>query len=299
MKVMKRMAAVLAAAALFGTAVLTGCATTSAAAGARGTDKEILVVSFGTSYNSSRSLTIGGIENCIREHFPDYRVERAFTADTIIRILKKRDNIKVDTVKEALDKAVASGVGTLVVQPTHLMMGFEYADLKAVVDTYKDKFDKLVLAAPLLTDSADYEKVVAAIRTRTASLDDGETAICFMGHGTEAESNKDYQTMQRIFAAKGYANYYVGTVEASPTVDDLVEAIDAKGTYSNVVLLPLMVVAGDHATNDMAGDEEDSWKSVFERAGYGVTCVLEGLGQNYDIQKIYVEHTQAAIDSLR
>ena len=168
-----------------------------------------------------------------------------------------------------------------------------------MVDTYKDKFDKLVLAAPLLTDSADYEKVVAAIRTRTASLDDGETAICFMGHGTEAESNKDYQTMQRIFAAKGYANYYVGTVEASPTVDDLVEAIDAKGTYSNVVLLPLMVVAGDHATNDMAGDEEDSWKSVFERAGYGVTCVLEGLGQNYDIQKIYVEHTQAAIDSLR
>ncbi len=298
MKAMKKMAAaVLAATGLFGAAVLAGCATSGARAGA--SDKEILVVSFGTSYNNSRSLTIGGIENCIREHFPDYRVERAFTAETIIRILKKRDNIKINTVKEALDNALAAGVSTLVVQPTHLMMGFEYADLKAEVDAYKDKFDKLVLAAPLLTDSSDYEKVVAAIRTRTASYDDGETAICFMGHGTEAESNSDYQTMQRTFAAKGLRNYYVGTVEASPTVDDLVEALDENGNYTNVVLLPLMVVAGDHATNDMAGDEEDSWKSVFERAGYGVSCVLEGLGQNYDIQKIYVEHTQAAINSLR
>ncbi|MCR5369943.1 MAG: sirohydrochlorin cobaltochelatase [Clostridium sp.] len=259
---------------------------------------EILVVSFGTSYNSSRSITIGGIESTIRETFPEYTQRRAFTAQTIIDKLKDRDGVEIDNVEEALDRAAAEGVKTLIVQPTHLMDGFEYTDLKEALEGYQDKFDKIALADPLLTSDEDYSAVADAMAAVTAKYDDGETAIVFMGHGTEAESNKDYAQMQEVLAAKGYENYYIGTVEATPSVDDVLAAVQEKGTYKKVVLRPMMVVAGDHATNDMAGDEDDSWKTIFENAGFEVTCVLEGLGQEYEIQKIYADHTQKAIDSL-
>ena len=260
---------------------------------------EILVVSFGTSYNSSRSITIGGIESTIREMYPEYTVRRAFTAQTIIDKLKDRDGIVIDNVEEALDRAVAEGVQTLVVQPTHLMDGFEYTDLKDLLEEYQDKFDKVALADPLLTTDEDYEAVAQAMVAVTEKYDDGETAIVFMGHGTEAESNKDYAQMQEVLAADGFENYYVGTVEATPSVEDILAAVQEKGTYKKVVLRPMMVVAGDHATNDMAGDEEDSWKTIFRNAGFEVTCVLEGLGQEYEVQKIYADHTQKAIDSLQ
>jgi sirohydrochlorin cobaltochelatase len=259
-------------------------------------DKEILVVSFGTSYNNSRDITIGGIEKAVTEAFPEYKVARAFTADTIIDILKKRDNIAIDNVDEALARAANDGIKTLIVQPTHLMNGFEYTDLQKTLAKYEGKFSKVVLSNPLLTSDEDFSRVADAITAKTKSFDDGTTAICFMGHGTEAASNAVYSKMQEVLSSKGFANYYVGTVEAEPSVEDLLKAIQEKGTYKKVVLHPLMVVAGDHANNDMAGDEDDSWKSIFQKAGFEVECVLEGLGQDATIQQIYVDHTKEVIN---
>ena len=290
-----KLAALAMGASVLFASVFTSCGSTAKVAS---NDKEILVVSFGTSYNSSRDLTIGGIENAIAKAFPDYTVARAFTADTIINILKERENLVIDNVDEALTRAANNGVKTLVVQPTHLMDGFEYNDLQKTLAKYESKFSKVVLSKPLLSSDADFDAVAGAITAKTKNFDNGETAICFMGHGTEAESNKIYAKMQETLTAKGFANYYVGTVEAKPSVEDLLEAIKAKGSYKKVVLLPLMVVAGDHANNDMAGDEDDSWKSIFQKAGFEVECVLEGLGQDAAIQQIYVEHTKEAVKSL-
>ena len=262
-------------------------------------DKEILVVSFGTSYNDTRSQTICAIENAIADAYPDYSVQRAFTAQTIIDKLAKRDGLVIDNVEQALDRAKKAGVKTMIVQPTHLMDGNEYHDLSDTLDQYAEDFTNLVLGDPLLTTDADYEAVAAAITASTKAKDDGSTAICFMGHGTDAESNQDYVKLQGVLTDGGFGNYYIGTVEATPTVDDLLAAIDEKGNYKKVVLQPLMVVAGDHANNDMAGDEEDSWKSIFEKAGYEVEPVLQGLGGNSAIQDIYLQHVQASVDSIR
>lgn len=260
-------------------------------------DAAILVVSFGTSYNDSRDVTIGAIEEAIAEANPEYEVRRAFTSQIIIDVLKERDSLEIDNVTEALDRAVADGVKELIVQPTHLMNGFEYNDLAAELTGYLDKFDKIVLAEPLLMSDADFDAVVKAITEKTVSYDDGETAICFMGHGTEAESNGVYATLQDKLTVGGYENYYVGTVEAAPALDDVVATLKAKGTYKKVVLEPLMVVAGDHANNDMAGAEADSWKSVLEQEGYEVECILEGLGQIEAVQDVYVEHLKSAMDA--
>ena len=224
-------------------------------------EKELLVVSFGTSYNDSRRLTVGGIEGALEAAFPDWSVRRGFTSQIIIDHVRSRDGELIDNVEEALDRAIENGVKTLVVQPTHLMDGFEYNDL------------------------AD-------------ALADGETAICFMGHGTEAESNAVYAKMQQVLQDKGCTNVFIGTVEATPSVEDVLGMVQA-GSYKRVVLEPLMIVAGDHANNDMAGDEEDSWKSVFAGAGYEVLCVLRGLGEMEAIQTLFVEHARAAIDTLK
>lgn len=259
----------------------------------------ILVVSFGTSYNDSRDITIGAIEEDIAAAFPEYEVRRAFTSQIIIDKLKERDGLEIDNVEEALDRAAADGVNVLVVQPTHLMDGYEYNDLVDALKEYEDQFDKIAIGAPLLTSDADFEAVARAIAGETASYDDGETAICFMGHGTEAASNQVYPAMQDELTSLGYDNYFVGTVEAEPSLEDVMAAVGAEGKYRKVVLEPLMVVAGDHANNDMAGDEEDSWKVQFADAGYDVTCVIQGLGQNAAVREIYVAHTQAAIDSLK
>ena len=259
-------------------------------------ENEILVVSFGTSFNDSRRLTIGGIENAIREAFPDWSVRRAFTSQIIIDHVNKRDGVKIDNVKEALDRAVDNGVKNLVVQPTHLMAGLEYHDLEEEVMSYADAFESITMGENLLAEDGDFEEVAKIITARTAEYDDGETAICFMGHGTEAESNAVYAKMQEVLTADGFENYFVGTVEATPSLEDVMAAV-GEGEYKRVVLMPLMVVAGDHANNDMAGDEEDSWKSQFEAEGYSVECVLEGLGQQPEIQQMYVEHLQKFVES--
>ena len=257
-------------------------------------EKELLVVSFGTSFNDSRRLTIGGIEQAIDDAVEDYSVRRAFTAQIIIDHVERRDGIHIDNVEEALDRAVANGVKILVVQPTHLMHGFEYDDVVAALGGYADAFDQIVVAEPLLTSDEDFDRVGDIMIDLTKDFDDGKTAIVYMGHGTEHEYNKIYAQMQDVLTAKGAENYYIGTVEAEPSVDDVLEAIADKG-YTRVVLRDMMVVCGDHANNDMAGDEEDSWKSIFTAAGYEVECVMEGLGQVPEIQAIYVEHALAAI----
>lgn len=259
-------------------------------------ENEILVVSFGTSFNDSRRLTIGAIENAIREAFPEWSVRRAFTSQIIIDHVNKRDGVKIDNVKEALDRAVENGVKNLIVQPTHLMAGLEYHDLEEEVMSYADAFESITMGENLLAEDGDFEEVAKIITARTAEYDDGETAICFMGHGTEAESNAVYAKMQEVLTADGFENYFVGTVEATPSLEDVMAAV-GEGEYKRVVLMPLMVVAGDHANNDMAGDEEDSWKSQFEAKGYSVECVLEGLGQQPEIQQMYVEHLQKFVES--
>ena len=260
-------------------------------------EKELLVVSFGTSYNDSRRLTIGAIEAAMAEAFPDWSVRRAFTSQIIIDHVASRDGVAIDNVTQALDRAADNGVKTLVVQPTHLMNGLEYEELMSTLAEYSDAFESISVGQPLLTDDEDFQAVMEAIVAATADYDDGQTAICFMGHGTEHDANGVYAKLQQLLTDSGYANYYIGTVEAEPTLEDLLASV-GQGDYSRVVLLPLMVVAGDHANNDMAGDEDGSWRLAFEDAGYQVECVLTGLGEMEAIQDLFVAHAQAAVDAL-
>ena len=260
-------------------------------------EKELLVVSFGTSFNDSRRLTIGAIESALEKAFPEYAVRRGFTSQIIIDHVAKRDGEIIDNMQEALDRAVDNGVKTLVVQPTHLMNGLEYEEMSKAIAQYSDAFEQISIGQPLLTSDEDFQAVAKAITEATADYDDGETAIVFMGHGTEAESNGVYAKMQQVLTDGGYAHYYVGTVEATPSLDDVLEAVK-QGSYKRVVLRPLMVVAGDHANNDLAGDEDDSWKTTFEKEGYEVVCEVEGLGALEAVQQLYVEHAQAAVDAL-
>ncbi|MCR5844997.1 MAG: sirohydrochlorin cobaltochelatase [bacterium] len=261
--------------------------------------KEILVVSFGTSFADNREETIGAVESAIQEAFPEWTVARAFTAQIIIDKVAKEEGVEIDNFEQALQRAHDNGVTTLVIQPTHLMHGLEYTDVKNTLAQYEDQFETVVLAEPLLSSDEDFEAVAKAITDATKDSDNGTTALVFMGHGTEADSNAVYAKMQGVLTADGFANYYVGTVEATPSLDDVIAAIDGKG-YTDVVLTPLMVVAGDHANNDMAAqDDPESWYSILTAKGYNVTANLTGLGSLKPIQDLYVQHTQAAIDSIQ
>ena len=260
-------------------------------------EKELLVVSFGTSFNDSRRLTIGGIERALQKAFPDWSVRRAFTSQIIIDHVKSRDGEVIDNVSEALDRAVENGVKTLVVQPTHLMHGYEYTDLVNELAEYADAFESITVGEPLVNSAEDFDLTAAVLADSTASYNDGKTAIVYMGHGTEAESNEIYAKMQQLMKDAGYENYFIGTVEAEPSLEDVLALVQA-GSYERVVLRPMMIVAGDHANNDMAGAEEDSWKSVFEAAGYDVECVLQGLGQSSVVQQMFVRHTAEAMAKL-
>ena len=282
-------------------------------------DNELLVVSFGTSFNDSRAADIKGIEDAIQAAYPDWSVRRAFTAQIIINHVQARDGEKIDNMEQALERAVANGVKNLVVQPTHLMHGAEYDEMMEMVDSYRDKFESVAIAEPLLGEvgsdatviNADKEAVAKAITAeavKTAGFDsldaaaeDG-TAFVFMGHGTSHTAKVSYTQMQSQMNALGYKNVFIGTVEGEPeetACENVIEAVKAAG-YTKVVLRPLMVVAGDHANNDMAGDDDDSWKSQFEASGEfdSVDCQIAGLGEVADIQQLYVAHTKAAVDSL-
>ena len=280
-------------------------------------ENELLVVSFGTSYNDSRVADIKGIEDALQAAYPDWSVRRAFTAQIIINHVQARDGEKIDNMTQALERAVANGVKNLVVQPTHLMHGAEYDEMCEAIEQYKDKFESVSIAEPLLGEvgsdatviNADKEAVAKAITAAAVadagfeSLDaakDAGTAFVFMGHGTAHVAKVTYSQMQTQMQNLGYENVFIGTVEGEPeetACEAVIEAVKAAG-YTNVVLRPLMVVAGDHANNDMAGSEEDSWKTMFEAAGFTVDCQIHGLGEIADVQALYVAHTKAAIDSL-
>ena len=279
-------------------------------------DNELLVVSFGTSFNSSRAADIGGIEKALQAANPDWSVRRAFTAQIIINHIQARDGEKIDNVAQALERAVANGVQNLVLQPTHLMHGAEYDELVAEVEAYQDKFKSITISEPLLgqvgadatTVNEDKQTVAVAITAeavKTAGYDSLEaaaadgTAFVFMGHGTSHTANVTYDQMQTQMDALGYANVFIGTVEGKPAdtaCDAVIEAVKAAG-YTKVILRPLMVVAGDHANNDMAGADEDSWKSQFVASGTfaSVDTQIAGLGEISPIQAIYVAHTKAAM----
>lgn len=281
-------------------------------------ENELLVVSFGTSFNESRVLDIGGIERKLQESFPGWSVRRAFTAQIIINHVQARDGERIDNMDQALQRAADNQVKYLVIQPTHLMHGAEYDELKESADRYADKFEKIVIAEPLLgqvgsegTETNEDKKVVAEAVTAAAvekagynsteeAAEDG-TAFVFMGHGTSHTAKITYTQMQTQMAELGYENVFIGTVEGEPEETSCEAVIDAvkEAGYKKVVLRPLMVVAGDHANNDMAGDEEDSWKSTFEASGYfeKIDCQIEGLGRIPEVEDLYVQHTQDAIDA--
>lgn len=259
-------------------------------------ENELLVVSFGTSFNDSRVATIGAIEDAMEKAFPDYSVRRGFTANIIIEHVFRRDGETIDDVKEALDRAVSNGVKNLLVQPTHLMNGYEYGDLRNLLEKkYADKFESITIGAPLLTSDEDFTEVaLAMVNAAKDAVKDDKTAVCYMGHGTTAESNSIYTRMQEELKAAGHDNYFIGTVESAPTAADLVKAVKEAG-YEKVVLRPMMIVAGDHANNDMADENDpESWYSVFSAAGLAVDCQINGLGELPEIQQLLVEHAKNA-----
>lgn len=280
-------------------------------------DNEILVVSFGTSFNDSRVADIKGIEDAIQEAFPDWSVRRAFTAQIIINHVQARDGEKIDNVDQALQRAVDNGVKNLIVQPTHLMHGAEYDELMKAVEEYKDNFETVKVAEPLLGEvgadatviNADKKAVaetLTAEAVKTAGYDSLEAAkedgvaFVFMGHGTAHVAKVSYSQMQAQMEDLGYDNVFIGTVEGEPEDTACEAVIDkvAEAGYTKVILRPLMVVAGDHANNDMAGDDDDSWKSMFNASGKfdSVDTQIAGLGSIADIEKIYVQHTTDAIN---
>ena len=282
-------------------------------------ENELLVVSFGTSFNDSRVADIKGIEDALQAAYPDWSVRRAFTAQIIINHIQARDGEKIDNMTQALDRAVANGVKNLVVQPTHLMHGAEYDEMCEAIEAYKDQFESVSIAEPMLGEvgsdatviNEDKEAVAKAI-TAAAVKDAGfdsldaaaaeKTAFVFMGHGTSHTAKVSYSQMQTTMQTLGYDNVFIGTVEGEPeetACENVIEAVKAAG-YTKVVLRPLMVVAGDHANNDMAGSDDDSWLSMFNASGAfeSVDCQIAGLGEIADIQQLYVAHTKAAIDSL-
>ena len=280
-------------------------------------EKELLVVSFGTSFNDSRVADIKSIEDALQEANPDWSVRRAFTAQIIINHIQARDGEKIDNMDQALERAVANGVKQLVVQPTHLMHGAEYDEMCAAIDKVRDQFDSVEIAEPLLGEvgddatviNADKEAVAKAVVAAaleesgyetTAAAKDAGVAYVLMGHGTAHVAKVTYSQMATQMAELGYENVFVGTVEGEPeetSCEAVIEAVKNAG-YTTVVLRPLMVVAGDHANNDMAGADDDSWKTMFEAAGFTVNCQISGLGRIADVQALYVAHTKAAIDAI-
>jgi sirohydrochlorin cobaltochelatase len=278
--------------ALIAVTALASCST--AKSGSPAAKPALLVVSFGTSYNESREKTIEAVERTLAGAYPDYDQRRAFTSQIIINKLKERDGLVIDTVTEAMQRLQADGVTEVVVQPTLVMNGKEYDDILAEIKPFADTFKRLSFGQPLLISDQDYDEFVTVITEETKQYDDGSTAVVFMGHGTEHTANAVYSRLNEKLKEKGFSRYFIGTVEAEPSLDDVIAEVSA-AEVQKVVLLPLMIVAGDHATNDMAGDEEDSWKSVFEAKGFAVTPVLKGLGEYPGVQQIFVRHVREAL----
>lgn len=256
--------------------------------------KAILIVSFGTSYAKTRKKTIDKVEQEIREAYPDIPVFRAWTSRMILKKLKTRDGIHFDNVDEAMERMAEDHVREVFVQPTHVMNGIENDGMIADVMKYRDRFDKIVFGQPLLTSIQDSMDTVDAVMEEAGNLP-GDEALVFMGHGTSHHANAVYAALDYIFKNRDYDNVFVGTVEGYPELPDVMKMVK-KGDYKKVHLAPLMLVAGDHAANDMSGDDGESWKSRFEAEGYEVECHLKGLGEYPGIRRIFLKHLENALN---
>jgi sirohydrochlorin cobaltochelatase len=254
----------------------------------------ILVVSFGTSYNDSRKKTIGAIEEAVAKAYPAYSVRRAFTSQIVIDHIYERDGEKIDNVTEAMDHLVSDGVKDVIIQPTHLMNGIEEKEMVSQIKPFESKFGSIKYGKPVLSSDADYTALVTILKDGTKEYDNPDTAIVFMGHGTEDAANADYARLADLFREKGYSNYFIGTVEATPSLDDVIAQVHDAG-LEKILLLPLMIVAGDHANNDMAGDEEDSWKSILTAEGFSVQTLIRGLGEYPALRSHIVQHVADAM----
>lgn len=257
--------------------------------------KAILAVSFGTSHPDTLEKTIAAIEDSLRCAFPDREVRRAFTSGMIIRKLKSRDGLAVDTVDEALDKLAEEGFGDVVVQPTHIINGEEYDKLRALAAPFSGRFARLSFGAPLLTGADDYPAAASALMGVLPSMAEAQ-AVVYMGHGTSHHANSAYALMEYVLHDLGRRDVVIGTVEGYPGFAEVTRRLEEMGGISRIYLAPMMVVAGDHAKNDMAGPEPDSWKSQLEAIGYAVTCDLRGLGENPGIRRMFADHAAAAAE---
>lgn len=249
----------------------------------------LLVASFGTSFADAREKNINAIEKALAEAFPAYEVRQAFTSGMILKKLRERDGIHIDSVSEAMERLIRDGVQEVVVQPTHVMNGGEYDKMVRDVRAYEGRFTSLKIGRALLSDDHDMDAMIETVFAADAAMVPPDTALVYMGHGTDHEANRGYARLQEKLRAVGHRNIFIGTVESTPTVEDVLRDV-GQGRFRRVVLLPLMIVAGDHAVHDMAGDREDSWKSIFQRAGYDTVCVLRGLGERPAIRWMIMGH---------
>lgn len=294
---------------LFGALLLGGCAkrepvqTTAneqAKAGetqVQQSDKEkkgLLVVSFGTSYADTRKATIEAVEQKVAAALPDYEFRRAFTSDIIIKKLKERDNILIDTVEEALEKMKNDGFTDVLLLPTHIIPGEEYDDVLEIYEKYKASFKSIKITTPILYTQEDYMAAITALKQQIPNLNKDQ-AVIFMGHGTPHPANACYSQLQYVLWEEGMKNVFVGTVEGFPTLDNIIPKLRENG-IKEVTLMPYMLVAGDHANNDMSGDEDDSWKTILKKEGFIVNTYIHGLGENSGYQDIYIKHAKAALD---
>ena len=260
-----------------------------------GKNRAILVVSFGTSYEETRKKTIDRIEQDIREVYSDCAVYRAWTSGMIRRKVLKRDGIYIPDVREAMEQMERDGIAEVIVQPTHVLNGIENDQMTEDVLAFEGRFDHIVTGAPLLTSQEDNDRVVQAVLDELHPAAD--EALVLMGHGTEHYANAVYAALDYQFKDMGHKNIFMGTVEAYPSFDSLIKQVRAVHPR-RVTLAPFMIVAGDHATNDLSGEEEDSWKSKFENAGFEVDCVLKGLGEYPGIRKVFLDHIASSIRKL-
>lgn len=256
--------------------------------------KAILVVSFGTSYHDTREAAIGAVEKRIAEAFPDYEVRRAFTSQMIIDKLAARDNLMIDNVRQAVERLIEDGFGTVVCQPTHVMNGYEYEKMVEMISPYRNRFGRLKLGNPLLTSIEDYEEVIKVLKEELPPLTKKEAAV-LVGHGTEHFANAVYCELDYRMKDEGYGNLFVGTVEGYPSVDSVLKRLRENEEIEKVYLVPLMIVAGDHALHDITGNGDDSWEKRLQDEGYEVQGVLKGLGEYRGVRDLFVKHVQAAI----
>lgn len=257
--------------------------------------KEIIMCSYGADVKNSIPFTLGAIEKALQKAYPKYKVDMCFTAEHIINYLKEHDNYIVKNVKQTLDEAVENGIEEVIVLPVYFLNGVVLESVIKEIMLYQSKFKKLSVADYLMASDRDFEEIADVVIKRTSEYNSKDTAVCIAGHGTSSDTNSNYLKFQDVIRKRGEGFYLVGTLDAEPTVDDLIAELKQNSEIKNIVIIPLMIDGGGHITNEIAGDEEDSWRSMFLSAGYNVECIMEGLAVHPEIQQIFVRHTKAAM----